>query len=121
MSQKALEALQREHPVKLNEKRGRKPAGSCIHQTESRQAVVTHESLVVMEDADADPPTTHPESAQRHIEHFFQLFASGAMEQGLAQCPPSLQAHLIDEIKIGITLLEEFVSKNKTIEVSSAN
>ena len=43
------------------------------------------------------------------------------MEQSLAQCPPSLQAHLIDEIKTGITLLEDFVSKNKTIEVSAAN
>ena len=121
MSQKALEALQREHPVKLNEKRGRKPAGSCIHQTESTQAVVTHESLVVMEDADGDSAITQPESAQRHIDHFFQLFASGAMEQGLAQCPPYLQAHLIDEIKTGITLLEEFVSKNKIIEVKPVN
>ena len=119
MSQKALEALQREHPVKLNERRGRKPAGTCMAQTDTTQAVVNHQSLVVMADADADPLTTHPESAQRHIDHFFQLFASGAMEQSLAQCPPSLQAHLIDKIKIGITLLEDFVSKNKTIEVSS--
>ena len=121
MSQKALEALQREHPVKLNERRGRKPAGTCMAQTDTTQAVVNHQSLVVMADTDADPLTTHPESAQRHIDHFFQLFASGAMEQGLAQCTPSFQAHLIDEIKIGITLLEEFVSKNKTIEVNSAN
>ena len=85
-------------------------------QTDTTQAVVNHQSLVVMADADADPLTTH---AQRYIDHFFQLFASGAMEQSLAQCPPSLQAHLIDEIKTGITLLEDFVSKNKTIEVSS--
>ena len=121
MSQKALEALQREHPVKLNERRGRKPEDASSYKTDSTQAVVTHQSLAVMEDADGDSPITQPESAQRHIDHFFQLFASGAMEQGLAQCTPSLQAHLIDEIKTGITLLEEFVSKNKTIEVSSAN
>ena len=119
MSQKALEALQREHPVKLNERRGRKLAGTPMAQTDTTQAVVNHQSLVVRADADADPLTTHPESAQRYIDHFFQLFASGAMEQSLAQCPPSLQAHLIDEIKTGITLLEDFVSKNKTIEVSS--
>ena len=119
MSQKALEALQREHPVKLNERRGRKLAGTSMAQSDTTQAVVNHQSLMVMADADADPLTTHPESAQRYIDHFFQLFASGAMEQSLAQCPPSLQAHLIDEIKTGITLLEDFVSKNKTIEVSS--
>lgn len=121
MSQKGLEALQREYPINLRERRGRKPAGSCKHQIESTQAVVTHESLVVMEDADGDSAITQPESAQRRIDHFFQLFASGAMEQGLAQCPPSVQAHLIDEIKTGITLLEEFVSKNKIIEVNPVN
>ena len=121
MSQKALEALQREHPVKLNERRGRKPAAACMAQTDTTQAVVNHQSLVVMADADADSLTTHPESAQRYINHFFQLFASGAMEQGLAQCPPAIQAHLLDEIKIGITLLEKKKKKNKTIEVSSAN
>ena len=90
-------------------------------QTDTTQAVVNHQSLVVMADADADPLTTHPESVQRYIDHFFQLFVSGAMEQGLAQFSPAAQARLIDEIKTGITLLEEFVSKNKTIEVSSAN
>ena len=121
MSQKALEALQREHPVKLNERRGRKPEDASSYKTDSTQAVVTHQSLAVMEDADGDSPITQPESAQRHIDHFFQLFASGAMEHGLAQCTPSLQAHLINEIETGITLLEEFISKNRTIEVSSVN
>ena len=121
MSQKALEALQRKHPVKLNETRGRKPAGTCMAQTDTTQAVVNHQSLVVMTDTDADPLTTHLGSAQRHIDHFFQLFAPGAMEHGLAQCTPSLQAHLINEIETGITLLEEFISKNRTIEVSSVN
>lgn len=43
------------------------------------------------------------------------------MEQDLAQFPPAAQARLIDEIKMGITLLEEFISKNKTIEVNSVN
>ncbi len=80
MSQKALEALQREYPVKLNERRGRKPAGSCIHQTQPTQVVVTHESLAVMEDADGDPLTTQPEFTQSLVHSFSQLFASGAME-----------------------------------------
>ena len=35
--------------------------------------------------------------------------------------PPASQVQLIDEIKMGITLLEEFVSKNKTVEVTSVN
>ena len=43
------------------------------------------------------------------------------MEQHLTEYTPATQAHLIDQIKMGITLLEEFVSKNKIIEVSSAN
>ena len=104
MSQKALEALQREHPVKLNERRGRKPAGSCIHQTQPTQVVVTHESLAVMEDADGDPLTTQPEFTQSLVSSFFKLVASGAMEQHLTEYTPAAQAHLIDEIKTGITL-----------------
>ena len=43
------------------------------------------------------------------------------MEQHLTEYTPAPQAYLIDQIQMGITLLEEFVSKNKTIEVSSAN
>ena len=121
MSQKALEALQREYPVKLNERRGRKPAGSRIHQTQSKQFVVTHESVAVMEDSDGDPLTIQPEFTQCLVSSFFQLFASGAMEQHLAEYTPAAQAHLIDKIKMGIILLEEFLSKNNTIEVSSAN
>jgi len=121
MSQNALEALQREYPINVNERRGRKPSGACINKTQSTQVVVTHESLAVMEDADGDSPITQLESAQKHIDHFFQLFASGAMEQGLAQFPPAAQVHLIDEIRTVIALLEKFVSKNKTIEVNSVN
>ena len=121
MSQKALEALQWEYPIKLNERRGRKLVDANSQQNDPTQAVVTHQSLVVMEDADVDPPITQPESAQRYIDHFFQLFASGAMEQGLAQFPLAAQVQLIEEIKMGIALLKEFVSKNKTIEVGSVN
>ena len=121
MSQRALEALQREHPVKLNERRGRKPAGSCIQQPQPTQVVVTHESLAVMEDAGEAPVIRQTESAQSLIGKFFHLIKSGDIEHYLSEYTPAAQAHLIDEIKTGITLLEEFVSKNKTIEVSSAN
>ena len=55
------------------------------------------------------------------IRDSFTLVASGVIEQRLAEYTPAAQAHLIDETKTGIILLEEFVSKNKTVEVSSAN
>ena len=61
------------------------------------------------------------ESAQGLIGKFFHLIKSGEIEHYLSEYSPAAQAHLIDEIKLGISLLEEFVSKNKTIEVSSAN
>ena len=66
MSQKALEALQREYPIKLNERRGRKLVDANSQQTDPTQAVVTHQSLVVIEDADGDSAITQSESAQRH-------------------------------------------------------
>ena len=55
---------------------------------------------------------------QKLIKQFFQLFLSGEIEHRLAEFTPNAQAHLIDEIKAGIPLLEEFVAKNKTIEVN---
>ena len=73
-----------------------------------------------MEDAVKETVTRQPESAHSLISRFFTLVASGVIEQRLAEYTPVAQAHLIDEIKTGITLLEEFVSKNKTIGVSSA-
>ena len=46
---------------------------------------------------------------------------SGEIDHYLSEYTPAAQAHLIDEIKTGITLLEELISKNNTIEVSSIN
>ena len=114
MSQKALEDLQREYPINLHERRGRKSASSGLHQTHQ---VATHESLVVLEDAHNEPSIEQPESGQRLIKQFFQLFVSGEIEHRLDGFTPAAQAHLIDEIKAGIPLLEEFVAKNKIIEV----
>ena len=119
MSQKALEALQREHPVSLNERRGRKLEDANSHQTDPTQAVLTHQSLAVMEDADEETVIRQIESAQGFIGKFFQLIKSGEIEHYLSEYTPAAQAHLIEEIKIGITLLEEFVIKDKTIEVNS--
>lgn len=87
MSQKALEALQREHPVKRNERRGRKPEEANTHQTDPTQAVVTHQSLAVMEDADGGSPITQPESAQRHIRPFLPALCVRC--DGTRPCPVS--------------------------------
>ena len=74
-----------------------------------------------MEDAVEENITRQPESAHSLISRFFTLVASGVIEQRLAEYTPTAQSHLIDEIKTGITLLEEFVSKNKIIEVNPVN
>ena len=87
----------------------------------SADQVAAHESLDVMEDADEMPVFRQTESAQSLIGKFFYLIKSGEIENYLSEYTPAAQAHLIDEMKLGISLLEEFVSKNKTIEVSSAN
>ena len=46
---------------------------------------------------------------------------SGETEHRLAAFTPNAQAHLINEIKAGIPLLEELVTKNKSIEVTSVH
>ena len=74
-----------------------------------------------MEDADEAPVIRQSESAQGFIGKFFHLIKSGEIEHYLSGYTPAAQAHLIDEIKTGITLLEEFVSKNKIIEVNPVN
>ena len=75
----------------------------------------------MMEDAVEETFIRQPESAQSLIGRFVELIKSGEIEHYLSEYTPAAQAHLIDEIKMGITLLEEFVSRNKIIEVSSAN
>ena len=47
--------------------------------------MVTQELLAVMEDADGNFLVTQPEFAQTYIDHFFQDFASGAIEQHLTE------------------------------------
>ena len=118
MSQNALEDLQRQYPTNLNERRGRKPSRASFQETHSTHALATHELLEVMDDAEEESLIEQLGSGQRRIKQFFHLFASGEIENCLAEFTPTAQAHLIDEIKAGIPLLEEFVAKNKTIEIT---
>ena len=55
------------------------------------------------------------------IGKFFDMIKSGEIEHYLSEYTPAAQAHLIDEIKIGITLLEDFVGRSKTVEISPVN
>ena len=98
---------------------GRKRSSENVEKKRLTHQAEAHESLAVMEDADEAPVIRQTESAQSFIGKFFHLIKSGEIEHYLSGYTPAAQAHLIDEIKIGITLLEEFVSKNNTIEISS--
>ena len=118
MSQKALEELQRQHPANPNERRGRNPVRANFQEVRPTYALAAHESLAVMDDAVDESVIEKQESGQKLIKQFFELFMSGEIEHRLAEFTPNAQAHLIDEIKAGIPLLEEFVAKNKTIEVT---
>ena len=119
-AQSELEELRRSNPKEDRKGRGRKRSRANLSKKLSADQVATHESLKVMEDAE-ETVIRKSESAQGIIGGFFHLISSGVMEKYLAEYTPAAQSHLIDEIKMGITLLEEFVNKNKTIEVSSVN
>ena len=116
-----LEELRRSNPKERNKGRAGKRNSKIGLMKRSTHHVTEHESLTVMEDADEKPVINQHVSAQSLIRNFFQLIKSGEIEHCLSEYTPAAQAHLIDEIKMGITLLEEFVSKNKTIEVSSVD
>ena len=116
-SQADLETLRRSSPKNENERRGRKRSPDNYHEIHTTYAQATNESLVVMDDADHEPSIEQPESGQRLIKQFFELFVSGKREHRLDGLTPAAQAHLINEIKAGIPLLEEFVAKNKIVEV----
>ena len=120
-TQSELEELRRSNPKEDRKGRGRKRSGENVEKKRLTDQAEAHKSLAVMEDADEAPVIRQTESAQSLIGKFFHLIKSGDIEHYLSEYTPAAQAHLMDEIKTGITLLEEFVSKNKTIEVSSAN
>ena len=120
-SQTELENLRQLYPKDEYKRRGRKPSRRSIQKTNTTPLVATHEPLKVMEDDVEGAVVRPPESAQSLIGRFFYLLKSGEIEHYLSEYTPAAQAHLIDEIRTGINLLEEFVAKNKTIEVTSAN
>ena len=120
-TQSELEELRRSNPKEERNGKARKRSRVNLSKQRLADQVATHESLKVMEDAVEETVTRPPESAHFLISHFFTLVSSGVIEQRLAEYTPAAQAHLIEEIKAGITLLEEFVSKNKTIEVNAVN
>ena len=120
-TQSEMEELRRSNPKEEYKGRGRKRSSENFSKKCSAHQVPEHESLEVMEDAVEETFIKQPESAQSLIGRFVELIKSGEIEHYLSEYTPAAQAHLIDEIKMGITLLEEFVSKNKIIEVSSAN
>ena len=116
-SQAELKTLRQSSPKDEHERRGRKQSPANFHEIRIKHAHATHMSLVVLDDADSEPSIEQAEYGQRLIKRFFQLFVSGEIEHRLDGFTPAAQAHLIDEIKAGIPLLEEFVAKKKTIEV----
>ena len=120
-TQAELEELRRSNPKEGRKGRGWKRSSENVANKNSAHQVPAHESLEVMEDADEAPVIRQRESAQSLIGKFFQLIKSGEIEHYLSEYTPTAQAHLIDEIKTGITLLEEFVGKNKIIEVNPVN
>ena len=124
MSQSALEELQRHYPANPNERRGRKPDRANFPEARPTYALATHESLAVMDDADeweGESTVEQPTSGQLLIAEFFRLFKTGELSSCLDEFTPSAQAHLIEEIRSGIPLLEEFVAKNSTIDVVSTH
>ena len=120
-TQSELEELRRSNPKDGHKGKAQKRSKVNLSKHLSADQVAAHESLEVMEDADEMPVFRQTESAQSLIGKFFYLIKSGEIENYLSEYTPAAQAHLIDEMKLGISLLEEFVSKNKIIEVSSAN
>ena len=120
-TQSELEELRRSNPKDDHKGKAQKRSKVNLPKHPSADQAASHESLEVMEDADEMPVFRRTESAQSLICKFIHLIKSGEIEHYLSEYTPTAQAHLIDEIKTGVTLLEEFVRKNKTIEVSSAN
>ena len=120
-TQAELEELRRSNPKEDRKERGPKRSSENVEKKRLMHKAEAHQSLAVMEDADEAPVIRQSESAEGFIGKFFHLIKSGEIEHYLSGYTPAAQAHLIDEIKIGLTLLEEFVIKNKAIEVSSAN
>lgn len=117
-SQAELEKLGRSNPKDEHERRGRKTSHANLHETHSEHVLGMHELMAVIDDADDEASIEQPEFGQQLMDDFFGLFASEEMDRCLSGFAPSAQAHMIDEIKAGIPLLEEFIRAYKTIDVA---
>ena len=111
--QSELEELHRSNPKDGHKGKAQRRSKVNLSKHLSADQVAAHESLEVMEDADEMPVFRQTESAQSLIGKFFYLIKSGEIEHYLSEYTPAAQAHLIDEIKIGINLLEELVGKKQ--------
>ena len=120
-SSSEMEDLRRKYPRNEQERRGRKPSRAGFQETRPTYALATHQSLAVMDDAEDESFVEAPNSAQYLIAEFFGLFRSGDFSRCLDEFTPSAQTHMIEEIKEGIPLLQEFVAKNSTIDVVSTH
>ena len=88
-SQAELETLRQSSPKDEDERRGRKQSPDNFHKIRTTHAHATHMSLVVLDDADSEPSIEQPESGQRLIKQFFQLFVSGEIEHRLDGFTPA--------------------------------
>ena len=120
-SSSEMEDLRRKYPKNEHERRGRKPSRVNFQEIGPTHALAIHESLTVLEDSEEDSSVEQMKPGEVLIKAFFRLFSTGDIQRHLDKYTPNAQAHLIDEIKAGIPLLQEFVSKNPTIDVLSTN
>ena len=107
------------NPKKELDKRVRHSREGNFSKKDLKYPVASTDSLKTIEQMEAISPKSNPRSCQGLISEFFWLFKSGQVEHLLADYTPTAQAHLINEIKIGITLIEEFVSKNNSPRVTT--
>lgn len=120
-TQSELEQLVSSFPKNEYKWRGQKLTRTTFPEARPTYALATHESLAVLYDAEDESFDETPKSGQVLIQAFFQLFNSGDLQRHLDKYEPSTQTRLIEEIKAGIPLLEEFVAKNSTIDVVSTH
>jgi hypothetical protein len=120
-TQSELEQLVSSFPKDEYKRRGQKPTRTNFPETRPTHALATHESLAVLDDAEDESFVETPKSSQVIIQAFFQLFNTGDLQLHLDQYEPSTQTRLIEEIRSGIPLLEDFVAKNLTVDVVSTH
>ena len=118
-TQAELEKLRRANPKEVDRRGDMKRDNQKFSKQSTVDQIAAHDPSKDVDRGDGEYPITQIRSGQFLIEEFFHLFRTGQLERLLDDYTAAAQAHLIDEIRIGIPLLEEFVSKNKIVEVDS--